>query len=125
MKNLLTLIGAGYRHGYVNGHGADGTVSDLEWALNHLDSSADTAETYSRNASMDLEARLFGAYVVRSLASLKLGQVDKAKIEYDKAQALAGMSRQSHGLIPTLSADKVEEVLAILERRLRAAGATV
>lgn len=125
MQHLKTLIGSGYRHGYTNGHGADGTVSSLEWALNHLDNEPSTAENYSFHAGSNLESRLFAAYVIRSLACIKLGENDKAKVEYNKAVTLSKLAADSHGLIPSISAEQVEETLALVERRLRLAGVSL
>ncbi|MBC8000110.1 MAG: hypothetical protein IAF58_19305 [Leptolyngbya sp.] len=125
MQHLQNLIGAGYKHGYSNGHGADDTVSGLEWAIRHLDCQPDTAVTYSAHATSNLESRLFAGYVVRCLAFIKVGSVDKAKIEYHKAAALAALSRQSHGLLPSLSADQIAETLAVVEHRFRSAGANL
>ncbi len=122
-QHLNDLIAAGYKHGYTNGHGADDTVSSLEWAHSHLrresdGSAAEVAEVYSRNAAGSLEARLFSAYVLRALAFIKLGDRDKAWIEYGKAAELAKLTRQSHGLIPSLTDEQIRETLAVVSSQL-------
>lgn len=125
MQHLQNLIEAGYKHGYANGHGADDTVSSLEWAVRHLDCQPETSVTYSAAATSSLESRLFAGYVVRCFAFINVGEVDKALIEYHKAAALAALSQQSHGLIPSLSAEQIDETLAVVESRLRRAGANL
>lgn len=125
MQHLKDLAAAGYKHGYTNGHGADDTVSSLEWALQHLEGSPGTAATYSQGAIYSLEARLFSAYVISSLAAVKSGNLEFAKAEYDRAATIAKMTDKGPGKIPSIDPVRVEETLALVERRLRQSGVTV
>ena len=123
LQHLRDLAAAGYKHGYTNGHGADDTVSGLEWALSHLrgrddQPAAEVAEMYSRTAASNLESRLFAAYVLRALAFIKLGKLDEAWIEYGKAAELAKLTRQSHGLIPSLTDEQLRETMALVSSQL-------
>ena len=128
MDQLKTLMAADYRFGYNNGHGADGTVRSIEDALAQLASENPERYNVASNsagyAANSLEQRLFAAYAVRALAFAKAGKPVQAKTEYDKAVALIGLAARSNDFTPTLreSNANVEEVLAVLERRLRQAG---
>jgi hypothetical protein len=131
MRQLETLAGAGYRHGYTNQHGADSTVNGIEYALQHLTgdtnaSHAETARNSAEHAAYALESRLYATYCVEALALIKLGRGDDAKAAYQRAQTIVELSKQ-HGpsKIPSIDPQVVEETLAVIERRLRSIGVTL
>ncbi len=119
MKELESLISAGYKYGYTNGHGADDTVSGLEWAMSHLSGEGDTAAAYSSRAASDLESRLFAAYVLRCLAALKDGDAVKARLEYFKICSLISLIgvADDEGQIRSVSEEKMTAVLLTLQEK--------
>ena len=96
MKNLQTLIAAGFTHGAANNTGVDSTVSSLEWALANLPNGSSTARTYAEEAGKSLEARLMVSYVIQSLAYLNNSRnVALAHEAYKKAAVLNQLSQSS------------------------------
>lgn len=116
MKLLQTLLGAGYRRGYNNGHGADDTVSSLEHALSRLETSPVEALDYGMVAANNLASRLFAGYAICSFAAINRGELEEAHAYHQKAEAVAALVGKD---------SLFEEPLALIERRLRRAKAAL
>lgn len=125
MDDLLKQFAqAGYKTEYRDPNGSDGTASGIVWALGKLNDHPDTAETYSGNAASNLEARLFAAYLTRCQAFINQGELEKAKIEYNKAAEVVGLSIQCHGCTPTLNSTDAQFIMFTIGNRLTDAGVT-
>lgn len=121
MQNLPELIAAGFNRGHNDSLGMDRTVSALEWAFANIGNSG-TACCYADDAAGCLEARLIAAYAIQCLAHHRVGEMQKAFRQYEKARAVYDLATdESSGGALSKQVDAVLSDLGRMFEQKRAA----